>query len=199
MEFVKDRTRESDREVSNEGSPLLSPISPYVRDDIDRGRLEASSSFSNGDDDSKSIYYLFILTLAVGGLQIAWSVQMSSGSPFLLSLGMSKSLLAVVWMAGPLAGLFVQPYVGIRSDNCRLSWGKRRPFMAIGALGTALSFLALSWSRQIIQGFLALFRVGPESYSVQVCTLIWATIFVYLLNFTINIAEVRISPGQEQL
>jgi hypothetical protein len=33
-------------------------------------------------------------------------------SPYLLSLGMSKSLMSMVFVAGPLSGLIMQPIVG---------------------------------------------------------------------------------------
>ena len=70
------------------------------------------------------------LTVGFVGLQALWSVEMSYGtlpassnpyaiftrttsaSPYLLSLGLSKSLMAIVFLAGPLSGLIVQPIVG---------------------------------------------------------------------------------------
>ena len=180
---------------SEESSPLLSPVSAEGQHHPDPGPPESPFELSDEEEASKSIFYLFILTLSVGGLQIAWSVETSNGSPFLLSLGMSKSLLALVWIAGPLGGVLVQPYVGIRSDNCRLSWGKRRPFMVAGALATAFSFLALAWSRQIVQGFLGLFGADSGSHGVQVCTIIWATVLVYILDFAINAGEVQKLPA----
>ena len=102
---------------------------------------------------------------------------------------MSKSLLAFVWIAGPLTGVLVQPYVGIRSDNCRIKYGKRVPFMLSGALGTAVSFLALAWTRQIVHGFLGIFGADPDSRGVQVCSIIWAIAFVYALDFAINTGQ----------
>ncbi|OAX81897.1 hypothetical protein ACJ72_03765 [Emergomyces africanus] len=107
------------------------------------------------DGERKSSLYLFLLTLSIGGLQIVWSVELSNGSPYLLSLGMDKSLLAFVWIAGPLTGALVQPYVGIRSDNCRISWGKRKPFMIGGGIATIISLLALAWTREIVGAFWA--------------------------------------------
>ncbi|KMU84696.1 alpha-glucoside transporter [Coccidioides immitis H538.4] len=67
---------------------------------------------SDKEGESKSSWYLFLLTLSIGGLQIVWSVELSNGSPYLLSLGMSKSLLAFVWIAGTLTGTLFT-YVGI--------------------------------------------------------------------------------------
>jgi hypothetical protein len=37
---------------------------------------------------------------------------LSAASPYLLSLGLSKSLMSIVFLAGPLSGLFVQPLIG---------------------------------------------------------------------------------------
>lgn len=70
-----------------------------------------------------------LLTLGFLGLQVVWSVEMSYGtwlrpqpklvtylvsaSPYLLSLGLSKSLMAIVFLAGPLSGLIVQPLIGM--------------------------------------------------------------------------------------
>lgn len=68
------------------------------------------------------------LTVGMLGVQILWSVEMSYGvwganmltiffhdmsaSPYLLSLGLSKSSMAGVFVAGPLSGLIVQPLIG---------------------------------------------------------------------------------------
>ena len=135
---------------------------------------------------------------------MAWATELSNGSvcvvvrsdkfgsligcqqPYLLSLGMSKSLLAFVWIAGPLSGTLVQPYVGIRSDNCRISWGRRAPFMLSGAFATAVSLLCLAWTRELVHGFLGLFGADPESHGVQVCSIIFAIVCVYVLDFAIN-------------
>lgn len=109
-----------------------------------------------------------------------------SGQPYLLSLGMSKALLAFVWIAGPLTGTLVQPYIGIRSDNCRVSWGKRKPFMVVGSAATVVSLLALAWVKEIVGGFLSIFGVDPQSQGTKTVIIIIATILMYCLDFAIN-------------
>lgn len=106
--------------------------------------------------------------------------------PYLLSLGMSKALLAFVWIAGPLTGGLVQPYIGIRSDNCRISWGKRKPFMVVGSVATVIALLALAWVREIVGGFLSVFGVDPASSGVKIAINIVATVLMYCLDFAIN-------------
>jgi len=46
----------------------------------------------------------------------------SPASPYLLSLGLSKPLMAVVFLAGPLSGLIVQPLIGTSVVLCIFSY-----------------------------------------------------------------------------
>ena len=176
----------------NEESPLISPQIHAQRTDdsnLEDSRLSESFNYDVTGTESRSSWYLFLLVLSIGGLQIVWSVELSNGSPYLLSLGMSKSLLAFVWIAGPLSGALVQPYVGIRSDNCRVSWGKRKPFMIGGGLATAIALLALAWTREMVRGSLGLFGIAPDSDGVKVTAIVVAILFMYVLDFSINTGE----------
>jgi solute carrier family 45 protein 1/2/4 len=103
-----------------------------------------------------------------------------------MSLGMSKSLLAFVWIAGPLTGTIVQPYIGIRSDNCRISWGKRKPFMIVGGAATVVTLLALAWAKELIGGFLWVFGVDPASNGAKTTIIVMATIMMYCVDVAIN-------------
>ena len=123
-------------------------------------------------------------------LQIAWSVELSNGSPYLLGLGVSKSLLALVWIAGPLSGTLVQPYVGIKSDRCRSQFGKRRPFMVGGAVATILSLMALAWTREIIGGILG--AAGAADDVIATVAIVFAVLMVYILDFSINVIQAAI-------
>lgn len=98
-------------------------------------------------------------------------------------------MLALVWIAGPLSGVLVQPYVGLKSDNSRLRWGKRRPFIIAGAAATIVSLMVLAWARELMGGFLGLFGADPESQFVKTCIMLFAVIFVYVLDFAINVSK----------
>ncbi|EGS20883.1 uncharacterized protein CTHT_0027210 [Thermochaetoides thermophila DSM 1495] len=174
----------------NEQSPLLSPSSSHGDDDP----LHPHAAHNDMEESqkSKSLWYLILLTIGIGGLQIAWSVELSNGSPYLLSLGMSKSLVALVWIAGPLSGTLVQPYVGMLSDSCRISWGKRKPFMIAGAAATIASLLFLAWTKEIVGGFLGLFGAPADSNFVKVSIIVVAVLFVYILDFAINTVQAAI-------
>ncbi|KAJ7253140.1 hypothetical protein C8J57DRAFT_1722537 [Mycena rebaudengoi] len=75
--------------------------------------------------------YTLLPTLTVGllGLQIFWSVEMSYVSPYLLSLGLSPRT-SLVFLAGPLPELVVQPLIGALADGSTSRWGHRSPAAA---------------------------------------------------------------------
>lgn len=170
---------------TTEQTPLLSPSA---------AGQNAASQPQNDDDGQahKSLWYILLLTVSIGGLQIAWSVELSNGSPYLLSLGLSKSLMALVWIAGPLSGTLVQPYVGMLSDNCRISWGRRKPFMLGGAIATSVSLMLLGWAKETVGGLLSLFGADPASQGVKTTILVVAVLWVYILDFAINTVQAAI-------
>ncbi|CAI6333433.1 unnamed protein product [Periconia digitata] len=181
-------------DIISEHSPLLRPGSSE-----DGGELVKMISPEDNwvDDDpvneeTKSTLFLFLLTLGGLGLQIGWSVETSNGSPYLLSLGLSKSLLALVWIAGPLSGTLVQPYVGMKSDDCRIRWGRRRPFILGGTLATIFSLMVLAWAKEIVTGFFGLFGAESQSTLVVNGVIFFAVLFVYVLDFAINVVQAGI-------
>lgn len=188
-----------DDSTSKHHSPETGPLLNRTSHDasVNSPSVRSSSTLSHGDpwddrEETKSTTYLILLTTAMLGLQIGWSVEMASVSPFLLSLGLSKSLLALVWIAGPLSGTLVQPYVGIRSDNCRLAYGRRRPFMIGGTLATMLSLLALSWTRGIVSLFAGIFGIELAADGTSAAFQVFAVLFVYILDFAINVMQAAV-------
>ena len=155
-------------------------------------RLDNQSSDEPQDTESVceatlSTGRVILLCLGMLGLQLAWAAEMSNGSPFLLSLGMSKSLLAIVWMAGPLAGVLVQPIAGVWSDSCQISWGRRRPFLVAGSICTVISLLCLAWTPDIVRSIANLFGVPPESHSSIIGAQIFAVFWIYMLDIGVNL------------
>ena len=62
--------------------------------------------------------------------------------------------------------------------------------MLAGSFATAISLLCLSWTREIVQGFLGFFGADPESHGVNICTQLFAIVWVYILDFSINTGEI---------
>lgn len=184
----------------DESSPLIRPT--RLGDDADSiSPIPSVLSPNDSDPDwtradeqqaSRSSWYLFLLTLAIGGLQICWSVELAYGSPYLLGLGLSKSLLAFVWIAGPLSGTLVQPYVGVKSDRCRSKLGKRRPFMIGGAVATIISLFCLAWAKEIVATFLGIFGVSKDAKAVNTVAIVFAVLMIYILDFAINVIQAAV-------
>jgi solute carrier family 45, member 1/2/4 len=59
----------------------------------------------------------------------------------LLSVGVSQAATGLTWLAGPLAGTFVQPLIGLMSDK----YGHQKLIVAAGLIGLAMSLLGLGW------------------------------------------------------
>lgn len=133
----------------------------------------------------RSTFYIIVLTLIVGALQLAWSTEFSEATPFLLSLGLSKHVLALVWLAGPLSGSIGQPIVGMLSDRCNLSWGRRRIFILVGSFATLLSLLCLAHST----GIISLFIRTKDTEKINFYTIPFACLGVYVLDFSIAVIQ----------
>ena len=175
----------------NESSPLLTPtwIEPEPIDDdlfVDHDPHDGPGSSDDEFKKTKSIWYLILATIGIGGLQMAWASELSNGSPYLLSLGLSKSHLSLAWVAGPLTGTLVQPLVGMLSDNSRIRWGKRKPFILGGAVATVFFLLFLSWSKEIMAGFIRLFGADPTSKGGKIATIVVAVSCIYFLDVALN-------------
>ncbi len=83
------------------------------------------------------------------GVQVVWGLQNISTSRIFQTLGADVAELPILWIAAPLTGLLVQPVVGHFSDRSRSRFGRRRPFIAIGALLTSLGMLALGFAQSL--------------------------------------------------
>lgn len=145
--------------------------------------LSALSEIQDVINPHRSFFYIVMLTIIIGGLQLSWCTEFSEGTPFLLSLGISKHTLALVWIAGPLSGSLGQPIIGIFSDNCQYKSGRRKPFIIGGCLATSLSLLYLSNSVDLIRLFCS---NGTDEKVVKQRTIPFAAFGVYLLDFSIS-------------
>ncbi|PWZ03283.1 hypothetical protein BCV70DRAFT_197512 [Testicularia cyperi] len=121
------------------------------------------------------------LTLGVLGAQTVWSMDMAFAPPYLLDLGLSKSAMAAVFLAGPLSGLIVQPLIGNLADNSTSKYGRRRPFLAASALITAVGILMLGFAREIAGWF-----TTSKSDAHQNLAIFIGIVSVYLVDFSVN-------------
>lgn len=116
------------------------------------------------------------------GWQAVWSMEMAYASPLLLSLGLTKAVAAAILLAGPLAGLVVQPSIGYLSDSCTHSWGRRRPWLGVACIVATIGMLALGFARPIaaIFGSVSTTTIAPRPAQVI------AAVGVFMVDFGVN-------------
>lgn len=81
------------------------------------------------------------------GIQFGWGLQLGNMSPIYKYLGADEASIPLLWLAGPITGLLVQPIIGAMSDNTwHKRWGRRRPYFMIGAILSSLALLVMPYS-----------------------------------------------------
>jgi len=88
-----------------------------------------------------------VLFSSGGGLaQFAGTAPQYLANPiFNLALGLNPVLIGGGLAAARLLDTLLEPLIGNFSNNAQSRWGRRRPFMAIGALLAGGSFIAMWW------------------------------------------------------
>lgn len=93
---------------------------------------------------------------------------------------------ALIWVAPPLCGAVVQPLVGAYSDRCTHPWGKRRPYILVGAACTVFCLLSFAYTKSILTWFLISLRSDPQTTAAQTAMQAIAVFWVYALNVSIQ-------------
>ena len=102
--------------------------------------------------NKKRLNFWQILTMNFGffGVQFSFGLQQSNMSAIYKYLGAEEAELPLLWLAGPVTGLVVQPIIGAISDG---TWspklGRRKPFFLIGALIASISLVFMPYSSSI--------------------------------------------------
>ena len=77
---------------------------------------------------------LFNISFGFFGVQIAYALQSANISRIFSTLGADPHNLSYFWILPPLMGIIVQPIVGACSDRTWTRFGRRIPYLFIGAL-----------------------------------------------------------------
>ena len=85
---------------------------------------------------------LWNLSFGFYGIQLAYALESGNASRIFRTLGASKEAISYFWILPPLLGLFVQPIVGTLSDMTWCRFGRRIPYLFVGAtLSVLILFL----------------------------------------------------------
>lgn len=81
-----------------------------------------------------SFWKLWNLSFGFFGVQIAYALQSANVSRIFTTIGADPHDLSYFWILPPLMGLIVQPIVGVLSDRTWNRFGRRLPYLIVGAL-----------------------------------------------------------------
>ena len=85
-----------------------------------------------------SFWQIWNLSFGFFGVQIAYALQSANISRIFATLGADPHDLSYFWILPPLMGMIVQPLVGKWSDKTWTRWGRRKPYLYLGALVAVL-------------------------------------------------------------
>ncbi|KAF4619598.1 hypothetical protein D9613_005337 [Agrocybe pediades] len=179
-----------------------------------RGRRESDSSQDddverppNAENDSENVsnkrsrgtsprrqlstWDLITLSISMGGAQIAWTVELGYGTPFLLDLGLKEHLTSLVWLAGPISGLVAQPLIGALSDASSSKY-RRRFWIVISTVALVISTFTLAYCQELAAFFVDLLAVGAGDWTERRNVILkwtsigFAVVSFYVLDFALN-------------
>ena len=114
------------------------------------------------------------LSFGFFGVQIAYALQSANISRIFATLGADPHSLSFFWVLPPLMGMIVQPIVGSMSDKTWCKWGRRKPYLYIGAIAAIIVMVLLPNS-------------GSFEMTVK-AALAFGAIMLMLLDTSINMA-----------
>lgn len=98
------------------------------------------------------LIFVFTLTLTLANHVPFYMMQTQNRPYFQHTLKAGVILSHLVWIMGPLSGLVVAPIVGVFSDRCTSSFGRRRPFMASGTVFCIIGMTLFANASRITNG-----------------------------------------------
>lgn len=105
------------------------------------------SSAKGIDKPTLGFWQIWNMNFGFLGIQFGFALQNANVSRIFETLGANIDDIAILWIAAPMTGLFVQPLIGHLSDKTwSPRWGRRRPFFTIGAILASIALLVMPHS-----------------------------------------------------
>ncbi|MDP0500103.1 MAG: MFS transporter [Verrucomicrobiota bacterium JB022] len=93
-----------------------------------------------------SFWQLWNMSFGYVGIQFGFALQNANVSRIFETLGAKIDEIPILWIAGPVTGLLVQPIIGYLSDKTWNRLGRRKPYFLIGAVLASLGLLVMPHS-----------------------------------------------------
>lgn len=90
-----------------------------------------------------NFWQLWNMSFGYVGIQFGFALQNANVSRIFETLGAKVDEIPILWIAGPVTGLLVQPVVGYLSDRTWNRLGRRKPYFLIGAVLASLGLLIM--------------------------------------------------------
>jgi maltose/moltooligosaccharide transporter len=93
-----------------------------------------------------SFWQIWNMSFGFLGIQFGWGLQLANMSAIYAKLGAEPSKIPILWLAGPITGLVVQPIIGAMSDRTWTRLGRRRPYFLTGSLVSSAALFLMPTS-----------------------------------------------------
>lgn len=121
-----------------------------------------------------SFMSLWNLSFGFFGVQIAYALQSANISRIFATLGADPHDLSYFWLLPPIAGLIIQPIIGTLSDKTWCRFGRRLPYLILGAILAVIVMVLLP-------------NAGSFHFAVA-GALIFGAVALMFLDLSINIS-----------
>ena len=119
------------------------------------------------------------------GLQFAWQMRIILSGPVTEGLGASPLLFGLIWLAGPVTGMLVQPIVGAMSDKTHTRFGRRVPYLFLGALFASVALWLFPNSAILSEKIASVLHIPEPVFG----GLIIAAIMIWVIDACVNVAQ----------
>ncbi|MFK7973050.1 MAG: MFS transporter [Bacteroidia bacterium] len=97
-----------------------------------------------------SFWQIWNMNFGFFGIQFSFGLQQSNMSAIYKYLGASEHEIPILWLAGPVTGLIIQPIIGAMSDGTwSPKFGRRKPYFLVGALLASFALIFMPYSQTI--------------------------------------------------
>jgi maltose/moltooligosaccharide transporter len=90
----------------------------------------------------------FILGFGFFGISVIWPLFNSLIPPMLQDLGLTATVIGFIMTWDNIINMFLQPWVGSRSDRTHTRFGRRKPWLMLGAPLAAVFFILVPFVRE---------------------------------------------------
>ncbi len=90
-----------------------------------------------------NFWQLWNMSFGYVGIQFGFALQNANVSRIFETLGAKVDEIPILWIAGPVTGLLVQPVIGYLSDRTWNRLGRRKPYFLLGAVLASLGLLVM--------------------------------------------------------